>query len=482
MRRRYKFVQSLLSHYWLLLLAALLFIPVAIPASLFASWAVNRIVSPPADPPVYKYGTAYDIEQMWHGEAERLREATDADIDTRLTELKQEYPDASLFWIDGEGNTRLQLPESPDRPARWTADEAVAFMKKRTGDQSEPFTVVAFVGGMERVRPEMMVLELPRSLLSKSYISFYGNRDTAYFGYILAAMFVFYAAISYGFIHRIRRRLLKLEAAMSLTGHSGIPQPVPIDRPDEIGQLEAAFNAMVDELTRSKQREKEEEALRQRLIGSISHDLRTPLTVIGSHLYTLAKEPLTDQGRQSVALMEQRIGDLDRLLDHLLSYNLLASGRYALSLKRTDVLRIVRECAAAWYPLWEKEGIEAELALPDAPLVWTVDEQGFRRVLDNLFQNVVRHAREGGYIGIVTEQHGGRTALAIVDRGGGFSAEGGAKGAGLGLAIVGLLLKQMKLKLEIDSSQRGTRVSISPDSDVSTGLPAESRSSVLNEI
>ncbi|TNJ64854.1 HAMP domain-containing histidine kinase [Paenibacillus hemerocallicola] len=461
MRRGYKFKQSLLSRYLLLLLTALLFIPIAIPASMTASWLVNRLLSAQKDhgEPL-RYGTGLDIEWAWHGEAELLGGATDEQLDAKLHELKNRYPDASLFRVDGSGRTRLQLPVQENMPTIWTADYAIAFMKARTIEKSEPFTVVAFIGGDSSLQSGFMVLELPRAFLVRSRPE--GRSDTAFFGYILTIMLIVFIFMSYGFFHRIRRRLLSLEAAMTLPGQSGIPLPVSIGRPDEIGQLKMAFNAMIDELTRSKRREKEEEELRQRLIGSLSHDLRTPLTVIGSHLYSLEREPLSGEGRRSIQLMQMKISDLDRLLDHLLSYNLLLNGKYALYPQRMDVLRLVRQSAAAWYPLWESAGLEAELSLPETPIVWEVDEQGFYRVLDNLFQNVVRHAGGGGFIGISVEERYGLAALVIADRGNGMESTGSTKGAGLGLSVVDLLLKEMKLLREAESSSAGTRVYIVP--------------------
>ncbi|GJM69820.1 hypothetical protein HMSSN036_20360 [Paenibacillus macerans] len=169
---------------------------------------------------------------------------------------------------------------------------------------------------------------------------------------------------------------------------------------------------------------------------------------------------MTEQGRQSLALMEAKLGDLSGLMDHLLSYSLLSSGRYAMSPEKLDVLRLVRESAAAWYPLWEKEGIAADIALPDQPLYWNVDAQGFRRVLDNLFQNLVRYARSGGYVGISLQPRGEAIALAISDRGPGMNADSPFGGAGLGLQIVDLLLREMGLVRETESSSAGTNVYI----------------------
>src|SRR4029453_7484239 len=108
-----------------------------------------------------------------------------------------------------------------------------------------------------------------------------------------------------------------------------------------------------------------EEELRKRLIASLSHDLRTPLTVMSSHLYLLRKESLSMAGQASLKQMEQKIASSSSLIENLLSYTLMTSGRYPLQLERQDLLRIVRESAASWFPFWEQEGIVPEGDPPD---------------------------------------------------------------------------------------------------------------------
>ncbi|MNP29269.1 Alginate biosynthesis sensor protein KinB [compost metagenome] len=83
-----------------------------------------------------------------------------------------------------------------------------------------------------------------------------------------------------------------------------------------------------------------------------------------------------------------------------------------------------------------------------------------RRILDNLFQNVVRYAGDGKYIGISTERIHDRTALVIQDQGPGMQQEVGAKGTGLGLSIVDLLVREMGLRKKVDSSPEGVRIFI----------------------
>jgi signal transduction histidine kinase len=277
---------------------------------------------------------------------------------------------------------------------------------------------------------------------------------------VMMLFFTVFVISSWLFFIMIRRRLLRLQTAMAFTGREGLPQLVPPGKPDEIGRLEEAFNTMVTELAASRSRETEEEGLRKRLVADLSHDLRTPLTVIRSHLHVLGKEELSPRGQQSLELMDQRIESLGGLIENLLAYNLLSSGRITLNLERRDVLRLLRESAAAWYPLWEKEGYRIEIDLEAAPLYWNIDDSWFRRVLDNLFQNILRHARSGLYVGMVTEVRGGERVIVISDHGGGLDGSSESKGAGLGLSIVDLLLNRMELEWSMESTGQGTEIVI----------------------
>ncbi|KAI7263953.1 hypothetical protein KC345_g8999, partial [Hortaea werneckii] len=340
-------------------------------------------------------------------------------------------------------------------PSYWTAAEAVSFMKDSAA--LKPLAIVAFVGDQTVAGEGFMVMQIPEEITNVKYAAGLDSWYTV----VMLTLFTLFVVSSWFFFIMIRRRLLRLQTAMAFTGREGLPSPVPPGKPDEIGRLEEAFNTMITELGASRAREAEEEGLRKRLVSELSHDLRTPLTVIRSHLHVLGKEELSLRGKESLELMDQRIEGLGILIENLLSYNLLSSGRMALNLERRDVLRLLRESAAAWYPVWEKEGFRIEIDLEAAPLYWDVDDSWFRRVLDNLFQNILRHARSGLYAGIVTEIRNGDRVIVISDHGGGMNnGSTASKGAGLGLSIVALLLKRMELEWSVESNVQGTEIVI----------------------
>jgi signal transduction histidine kinase len=450
-----RFRQTLLSRYLFIILFAFLFIPIVFPLASVVYLLIQENTHT-SDANFLKYGSGKELTEMWHGQASQLREGHAAAIDSKLQEFEQKYPEASFFWVDSTGLTRLQLPLQDQLPSRWMPADAIQFMKKSI--DGDPFTIVSFLGAAHE-EPSFMVMQMPRKIIQAD--SPIGTGTPFYIAFLIIMLALFFL-ISLLFFRHIRKRLLGLQAAMTLHGDNGLPQPITLNKPDEIGQLEAAFNQMVEQLRESTERERAEEELRKRLIASLSHDLRTPLTVMSSHLYSLRKESLTMDGQGSIKQMEQKITSISSLIENLLSYTLMTSGRYPLQLERQDLLRIVRESAASWFPLWEQERIVAEVELPDEQLLQDVDKAGFRRVLDNLFQNVTRHAVSGNYIGITVEQHMERTALVIRDHGNGMEADSNGKGAGIGLAIVDYLLHEMNLEWQMESSTAGTSIYIYP--------------------
>ncbi|MHA6532276.1 sensor histidine kinase [Paenibacillus sp. BAC0078] len=464
MGRFRKLHSSLLSRYLLIIMAALLFIPIVLPLTIGLYGFFNNMAG---EKPPEEYAPYEDIlvlENIWHKEAAGLLGKPAEVINERLRELKGTYNLAAMFWVDGDGRTRLSLDSAEPKlwkqnerysvPSQWTAAEAISFMKK--SQDRQPLAIVAFMGDRAEAGEGFMVMQIPAVI--KEQTSFAGL--DSWYTVVMATFFIGFIIVSLLFFVQIRKRLLRLETAMVFTGKAGLPESIALGNPDEIGRLEAAFNTMVTELAASRAREAEEEGLRKRLVSDLSHDLRTPLTVIRSHLHVLGKEALTPRGQESLKLMDERIESLGGLIENLLSYNLLSSGRMKLNLERKDVLRLLRESAAAWYPLWEKEGFQIEIDLEAEPLYWIVDESWFRRILDNLFQNIVRHARSGLYVRVAAEVRDGERVIVISDHGSGIGSASDSKGAGLGLSIVDLLLKRMKLDWKVDSTRQGTSIVI----------------------
>ncbi|QGS68404.1 hypothetical protein CV093_07070 [Oceanobacillus sp. 143] len=104
------------------------------------------------------------------------------------------------------------------------------------------------------------------------------------------------------------------------------------------------------------------------------------------------------------------------MINNLLSYTLLSAGKHPINIKETDILDEVRKVIAEWYPIFEEHRFVIDIDLAEKSLIWKVDPIWFKSILDNLIQNVIRHARSGRYIGIKTIERHGSTFIVIKDK------------------------------------------------------------------
>ncbi|MFJ7186094.1 HAMP domain-containing sensor histidine kinase [Lysinibacillus xylanilyticus] len=397
-----------------------------------------------------------EVEEKWLEEAKSIKNFTEETIAQHFKDWQGQYPKSSMFWVSEDGTLLTTLNVTEQLPSKWTPAFTTKFIKDHYGE--DPFTVIAFLGQDES--NGFIVFEIPREVFNpplRNVYEQYGNLLIV--GVIV--IILFFIAISFLFFRGIRKRLLHLQEAMEIRDVDGLPIATKVKKKDEIGYLEHSFNRMVCELRESKNREQKEEQLRRELIANLSHDLRTPLTKIRAQAYSISKEALSEDGKQAIKAMETSIVNIDALIENLMSYTLLTASKYKFEPKDINVIRFVREQLTTWYPVFEKEGFEIDIELhPFEKNEWQVDSIWLGRIFDNLFQNILRHGNSGKYIGVETESTEHYDAFIIKDHGKGMKNESDAKGAGIGLSIVDIMVKGMDLDWDIESSESGTKIKI----------------------
>ncbi|WP_082232609.1 HAMP domain-containing sensor histidine kinase [Halobacillus massiliensis] len=442
-----KWLQSLQVKYLFIILLAVLALPISLPLASLLVYFPGIMLEDTDEP----YGSAEQYEERWHEEASRLNGASPKEINEKLKELSLEFPEAGMFWVNGDGVTQEIMNYDQNLPDQWSSSYTVEFMKDNYG--ADPFTVIAFIGD-EAAGQGFMVTQIDRLFIGPPVQRLDEWYTVAYILGISTVMLGF-MTLSWFFFRKVHKRLLRLKEAMEEHGGNGIPSPVTISNEDEIGQLEHSFNGMVEKLKAGRQREKQEETIRRDLIANLSHDLRTPLTTIRASLSDISGEITSRESQEKLASVQQKIDYLSHLIDNLLSLTLLTGKRYPYHPKQTEVNRMMKEIAAHWYPTLEQHQIEIELVTSD-PVYWEIDPKWMERIFDNLMQNVIRYASEGKYTRIGVKEN----EITLEDRGPGMKGSEGKDGAGIGLSIVELMVNEMKLHLIINSSEAGTRITI----------------------
>jgi two-component system OmpR family sensor kinase len=227
------------------------------------------------------------------------------------------------------------------------------------------------------------------------------------------------------------------DTAQAIT-ESDLTRRIPVEGTDELAELAATFNAMLDRL-------EEAFATQKDFVGDAGHELRTPITVIRGHLELLGDDP--GEREEIVELVTDELDRMARMVDELL---LLARAQRPdfLRLEYVDLDVLTEELMAKGQALadrrWELDAIGTGRL--------TADRQRLTQALMNLMRNAVEHTSAGDRVALGSSLDGGYARLWVEDSGPGVPPGDQARiferfargrdsrpasdGAGLGLAIV----------------------------------------------
>lgn len=210
-------------------------------------------------------------------------------------------------------------------------------------------------------------------------------------------------------------------------------------------------------------------ALRE-MIANISHDLKTPLTVLNNYLELLGDEgtEASEQERaEYLGIAYHKNLDLQRLIHNLFEVTRLEGGTAVYHIERVSARKLIREAEQKYGDMVRDKGI-AFLAEAGEDLTLEIDANKIWSVLDNLIYNALRHTPGGGSISVDIQGDGDTVRIQVKDTGEGIapehiphiferfykvSPERGEKdgSSGLGLYIVSTITKAMGGSVEAES-------------------------------
>jgi light-regulated signal transduction histidine kinase (bacteriophytochrome) len=225
-----------------------------------------------------------------------------------------------------------------------------------------------------------------------------------------------------------------------------------------LSQLQAVENlrrnALEHDLARQVQREHEAVRARDELVAVVSHDLRSPLTILlmqcGMMRSMLPADDNKTSRRLSTAIetMQNATSRMNTLLEDLLDISRIEAGRYSVSLQPLDVAATLEQICSMWQPLGAAKGVDLTWRSAAALCVQADPERLFQ-VFSNLLGNALKFTPVGGVIEVIAEPAGDEVLFRVCDNGVGIapaqlpyifdrywtSREGNPTGSGLGLYI-----------------------------------------------
>lgn len=239
---------------------------------------------------------------------------------------------------------------------------------------------------------------------------------------------------------------------------------------DEIGDLCNSINYMASELGQS-------EKMKNDFISSISHELRTPLTAIKGWGETLRVIGIEDKAtfEKGMNVIIDEAGRLTGIVEELLDFSKVQSGRMSMQLHKIDVLTELEDVVFLFMDRSKTDKIRLSLNEPEylSPIIG--DEDRLRQVFMNILDNAFKYSDEGGNVTVSVVEIGNMIHITVADTGIGISQEDLAnvkrkfykanqtrRGSGIGLAIADEIIKLHNGTLTIESQLNiGTTVTIS---------------------
>lgn len=225
--------------------------------------------------------------------------------------------------------------------------------------------------------------------------------------------------------------------------------------PGEVRRLGRSFNEMATRLQASDDQ-------RRGLLADVTHELRTPLSVIRGNLEGIIDGVYApDPERLTTVLEETRL--MARLLDDLQTLSTADAGALRLDREPIDLGALAGEVVSAFAPRAAAAGVGLSSA-PSSLADTKVDALRIRQVLENLVANALRHTPPGGTVTIRLSRDEDGVTVAVSDTGQGIpahqlssifdryarSADSG--GSGLGLAIAKSLVEAHDGSIRADSA------------------------------
>ena len=209
----------------------------------------------------------------------------------------------------------------------------------------------------------------------------------------------------------------------------------------------------------------EMDAIKSRFFANISHEFRTPLTLMLGPLKQMEENGMEEGLQKKYISMMRRNGDrLMLLINQLLDLSKLESGKMELALAKTDVTGLLKAIVASFDSLAEQNQVNYHIHFPEENIIGFIDRDKLEKIVVNLLSNAFRFTAANGTVSFSVEHDEKRLRFTVHDNGVGMPREqldkifdrfhqvaGTEGGTGIGLSLVKELLQLHKGQVSVQS-------------------------------
>lgn len=230
--------------------------------------------------------------------------------------------------------------------------------------------------------------------------------------------------------------------------------------------LVAQINRLLENQRKVKVDYRRSEISSKKMLSNISHDIKTPMTVILGYLEIMR---LNSSGENEMLLkVEQKAQRVMELINQFFTLAKLEAGDTEIEISKIDVCEACRENVLDFYELLTQKEFQVQVDIPEEAVFVRGNKDALQRILFNLISNVVRYGSDGKYIGMFLRSDEKYIYIDVVDKGKGIergfaqnvferlftmedSRNSEIQGNGLGLTIAQNLAHQLGGKITLES-------------------------------
>jgi signal transduction histidine kinase len=267
-----------------------------------------------------------------------------------------------------------------------------------------------------------------------------------------------------GGIRRMTRPMNNLIEAAQRIESGDYSARVPEWGSRDIRSVARAFNSMSARL-------KTIDEQRRSFMADVTHELRTPLSVIRGQAEAIADGVYPADAAHLAPILDAT-QTLDRLVEDLRTLVLTDAGNLVLNKEPTDLGQLVEDTVGSFRSQAESAGVTLTTEVADTLPSVEIDPARIRQVISNLLSNAIRHTPSGGSVTVAVSSASNQVTMTVTDTGEGISPEllphvferfvkgPNSTGSGLGLAIARDIVRAHSGGIEVRSSESGTTLTV----------------------
>ena len=283
-----------------------------------------------------------------------------------------------------------------------------------------------------------------------------------------AVMILLFIVIYQHFIYArgIQAKLKKISRELSLILENGSDEKIMVFTENgTLMELCGQINRLLLDRQKIKGDFRKQEISSKKMLSNISHDIKTPLTVILGYLEMMRLERPEDETLQKV---EAKALQVMELINQFFTLAKLEAGDTDLEISKINVSELCRENILNFYDILRGKDFVVEISVPEKDIFVQGEKGAIDRILSNLISNAVRYGSDGKYLGLTLRESEEYAYIDIMDKGKGIekafaenvferlytmedSRNRRIQGNGLGLTIAKNLAGQLGGDIYLDS-------------------------------